>query len=626
MSIKLNKIKKRFGHQIVINNISLEIFNGELFVLLGSSGSGKSTLLRVIAGLIQPDAGKIEINEKDVTNLSPQQRNTGFVFQNYSVFRHMTVQDNIEFGLKIRKVHSEERKKVTADLLELVGLTGLEKRYADELSGGQQQRVALARALAYKPEVLLLDEPFGALDVKIRSQLRKSLKEIQNKIKVTTILVTHDQEEAFELSDRIGVINQGQLIEVDQPDKLYNYPKFEFTAAFIGGGNVLVGRKEKNFIRLGSTLLPFPEKAPPHDDNAPVRILFRPESVLLSTKKFTDDIYVLGRSKINEIKFNGSFFRLFLDVNELKGVQALEPRILYGQNTVRIEAVVPGNNITDEILDSNQEFWLGLKNFHVLEPTGLKLLIYIDHSSIDPSFVEFGFSLAQATEGFACLLSVVNSQSHHSETFNLLETIRQSHQRYLNLTSTNVRQGNYTEEILKEAQEGQYEMVILKWEEEPSEYSSKALQILRLLKLPLLLVKNPHPQIQRLLICTAAGEPGKEDIKFGGRVAKLTGAFTTLFHITRKSSSKAELFRAERHLLLGKATLEALNVKSEIKIEEDDNPVNKISSELQKGQYDLLIIGSPAPKTTRHLFWKDLTRKIIDVSNVPVLIVPMVNE
>ncbi|HSP87055.1 MAG TPA: ATP-binding cassette domain-containing protein [Ignavibacteriaceae bacterium] len=614
MSIILTKIKKSLGYQLIINKVSLEIFDGELFVLLGSSGSGKSTLLRIIAGLIQPDSGKIEINKRDVTYLSPQERNTGFVFQNYSVFRHMTVKENIEFGLKIRKVTPPEKEKISGELLDLVGLTGLEKRYADQLSGGQQQRVSLARALAYQPSVLLLDEPFGALDVKIRSQLRKSLKEIQKKIKVTTILVTHDQEEAFELADRIGVINQGQLIEVDKPDILYNYPKFEFTAAFIGDGNVLVGKKEKDIIKLGTLSIPFPENSPPHDDNAPVRVLFKAEKLILSNTKLPDDIFTLGKAKVNETRFNGSYFRVFLEMNELTGVQSIEPNISFREVKIIIQAVLSGKEIDDQI-KVGSELWIGITDYHILQPSGLKLLIYDeDHSKVS----EFGLTLAKITGGFASLLSVVDSQSQTSEALSVLEKIRQAHQKYLNLTSAQVRVGKQNDELLKEAQEGRYEIVVLSWEEK-----AYALQILKVLKLPVILVTKPHLRLQKILVCTAAGEPGKEDIKFACRVAKLSGSSVTLFHAMQTRHSKDEAERANRHLASGKSYIETMGVPCEIKIIEANNPVEKIEKELNETDYDLLVIGSPAPRSIHDFFWKDITSKIIDVSNIPVLIVPM---
>src|SRR5512138_3309730 len=223
MSIVLEKITKHYGNQWIVDNVSLEVADKELFVLLGSSGSGKSTILRMIAGLAEPSSGRIILHGRDVTNLPPQQRGTGFVFQNYSIFRHMSVGDNIEFGLKVRKVSRGEREAKRDELLDLVGLSGLGKRYAHQLSGGQLQRVALARALAYEPNVLLLDEPFGALDVKIRARLRRSLREVHDRLEVTTVLVTHDQEEAFELADRIGVIEHGRLVETGTPRELYHF-------------------------------------------------------------------------------------------------------------------------------------------------------------------------------------------------------------------------------------------------------------------------------------------------------------------------------------------------------------------------------------------------------------------
>src|SRR5713226_817205 len=281
MSIVLDQISKRFGGQWVVDNVSLEVADKELFVLLGSSGSGKSTILRMISGLTEPTRGRVLLHGTDVSHLPPQQRGTGFVFQNYSLFRHMTVAENIEFGLRIRKSPKEERTRRREQLLDLVGLAGFGGRYAPQLSGGQQQRVALARALVYEPDVLLLDEPFGALDVKIRAQLRRVLKEIQQRLGVTTILVTHDQEEAFELADRIGAVERGRLLEVGRSEELYERPRSLFAATFLGAGTVLVGRARDGQARFGSLTLPIPDDAP-HDEGAAVQLLFRPEHVELS--------------------------------------------------------------------------------------------------------------------------------------------------------------------------------------------------------------------------------------------------------------------------------------------------------------------------------------------------------
>src|SRR5690606_8931098 len=213
MSISLEQVSKHYEGAPAISDVSVEIADGELFVLLGPSGSGKSTLLRAIAGLTTIDRGRIVLHGRDVTHTSAREREVGFVFQNYALFRHMSVAENIEFALRARGVPAAERRKRREELLELVSLQGLGKRLPSELSGGQQQRVAVARALAHQPRVLLLDEPFGALDAKIRDELRRAIRDIQRAVGITTILVTHDQEEAFTMADRIGVMDRGRLQE-----------------------------------------------------------------------------------------------------------------------------------------------------------------------------------------------------------------------------------------------------------------------------------------------------------------------------------------------------------------------------------------------------------------------------
>jgi len=220
MSICLENISKHFGYQVVVNNFNLEIKDGEFFVLLGASGSGKTTVLNIIAGLIQPEKGRVLLHDRDVTHLPTQQRRVGYVFQNYALFQYMNVAQNIEFGLQVRKVPKEQCQRKRDELLDLVGLVGFGERKPSQLSGGQQQRVALARALAHEPDVLLLDEPLGALDAKIRVELRRSLKQIQRKLGIAAILVTHDQDEAFDLGDRIGVMNLRQIrIDIEQTNE-----------------------------------------------------------------------------------------------------------------------------------------------------------------------------------------------------------------------------------------------------------------------------------------------------------------------------------------------------------------------------------------------------------------------
>ncbi len=241
MAIRIESISKWFGENPVVNQLSLDVNDREFLVLLGPSGSGKSTVLRMVAGLLMPDEGRILLDGTDITQAPPQQRGFGYVFQNYSIFPHMTVAENIEFGLKIRKVSLSERRVRGKHLLELVGLGGLGERYAGQLSGGQLQRVALARSLAYDPKVLLLDEPFGALDAKIRVQLRQSVKRIVREIGVTTVMVTHDQDEAFELADRVAIMNQGCLEQVGSASDIYYNPSTRFVADFVGDINFIEG-------------------------------------------------------------------------------------------------------------------------------------------------------------------------------------------------------------------------------------------------------------------------------------------------------------------------------------------------------------------------------------------------
>jgi sulfate transport system ATP-binding protein len=254
--IVVREVNKRFGTFAALDGISLEVPDGSLTALLGPSGSGKSTLLRVVAGLEVPDSGTVEIDGADATNLQPQRRGIGFVFQHYAAFKHMTVRDNVAFGLTVRK---QPKAQVTAkvdELLGIVGLAGYQDRYPNQLSGGQRQRMALARALAVEPRVLLLDEPFGALDAKVRAELREWLRGLHERVPVTTILVTHDQEEAMSVADRIVVMNEGRIEQVGHPRELYDAPANQFVMGFLGP----VSRLGERFVR-------------PHDiamDTAPV--------------------------------------------------------------------------------------------------------------------------------------------------------------------------------------------------------------------------------------------------------------------------------------------------------------------------------------------------------------------
>ena len=245
MAIAVQQATKRFDDFVALDNVSVAIPSGSLTALLGPSGSGKSTLLRVIAGLEQPDSGQVVILGEDATGLPPQKRGVGMVFQHYAAFKHMTVFDNVAFGLSIRKRPKEEIRRRVHELLELVQLHGLAQRYPSQLSGGQRQRMALARALAIEPRVLLLDEPFGALDARVRKELRQWLRHLHEDVHVTTVLVTHDQEEAMEVADRVVLMNEGRIEQIGKPRDLYEHPANEFVMSFIGP----VNRLGEGFVR-----------------------------------------------------------------------------------------------------------------------------------------------------------------------------------------------------------------------------------------------------------------------------------------------------------------------------------------------------------------------------------------
>ncbi|PYV64640.1 MAG: sulfate ABC transporter ATP-binding protein [Acidobacteria bacterium] len=259
MSIQALNISKRFGQFAALDNVDLEIPSGELVALLGPSGSGKTTLLRVIAGLEFADAGSVQFDGRDISDRTARERRVGFVFQHYALFRHMTVFENIAFGLRVRPRESRPSKEQIAakvhELLKLIQLETLAQRYPSQLSGGQRQRVALARALAVEPSVLLLDEPFGALDAKVRLELRRWLRQLHDEIHITSVFVTHDQEEALEVADRVVVMNQGRIEQIGSPEEVYNFPATPFVYNFLGNVNLFHGRLEGDqaYIHEGAT-------------------------------------------------------------------------------------------------------------------------------------------------------------------------------------------------------------------------------------------------------------------------------------------------------------------------------------------------------------------------------------
>ncbi len=369
MSITLDQITKQYQGTPVVNDVSLAIAEGEFFVLLGPSGSGKSTLLRAIAGLTEVDHGRITLFGQDVTQVSAREREVGFVFQNYALFRHMSVADNIEFALRVRKVGAAERKQRRQELLELIGLPGMDDRLPAQLSGGQQQRVAVARALAHKPKVLLLDEPFGALDAKIREELRRTIRAVQRELGITTILVTHDQEEAFALGDRLGVMNLGRLLEAGRPMDLYTRPASRFVATFLGAANLLL-RREVRTSRDAQPAASGSTGGKPHREQEVVAML-RPEEADLAPDRDALMSTYLGSGTVEEVQFTGALERIRLrmrnsaddnvDTPEARG-SALPPVLIDVIRTQPEQRAFP--------LRTGQLVAVGTRRIHVL-PTPL---------------------------------------------------------------------------------------------------------------------------------------------------------------------------------------------------------------------------------------------------------------
>ncbi len=301
MRIEVNNINKLFGKFQAVQNVSFTIEKGNLIGLLGPSGGGKTTILRMLAGLETPDSGDVFFDGKRVNEVLPQHRGIGFVFQNYALFRHMTVYDNISFGLQVKKIPPSKIRERVLELVELTGLTGMEKRLPHQLSGGQRQRVAFARALAPEPQLLLLDEPFAAIDAKVRKELRSWLAETIQKIGITSIFVTHDQEEAVEVANEILIINQGKLEQMGSPLEIYKNPCTSFVASFIGESSII-----ENFKSL---------KGFNHDISAS-RAVVRPEYLEIGKKSEINFVSAAQIATVKNIFFRGSNWEIELQVGE----------------------------------------------------------------------------------------------------------------------------------------------------------------------------------------------------------------------------------------------------------------------------------------------------------------------
>jgi putative spermidine/putrescine transport system ATP-binding protein len=312
VEVRLEDLSRRYAGVTALNGLNLTIAPGELVALLGPSGCGKTTALRLVAGLEEADGGRVVFGGKDVTGLPANKRDVGMVFQAYSLFPHMTALQNVAFGLQLRHKSADERRRRAGEVLELVGLSAHSHKYASQMSGGQQQRVALARALAIQPTVLLLDEPLSALDAKVRSRLRDEIRRVQLEVGITTLFVTHDQEEALAIADRVGVMQSGHLEQLGPPTEIYSRPATPFVAEFVGLTNRLPGNVNNGFVEVRGARLPLVNTA---TSNGPATALIRPEAISLASDGDVQSGPLAGT--VIAVSFLGAISRVTIDLGDL---------------------------------------------------------------------------------------------------------------------------------------------------------------------------------------------------------------------------------------------------------------------------------------------------------------------
>jgi sulfate/thiosulfate transport system ATP-binding protein len=670
MSIVLEQVTKRYARHPVVNAVSLTAADGELYVLLGPSGSGKSTLLRMIAGLADVDAGRVVLHGRDVTDLPPARRGVGFVFQSYALFRGMTAAENVEFALRIRGVKEGERRRRRDELLEMVGLIGLGGRAPRQLSGGQQQRVALARALAHQPQVLLLDEPFGALDARVRLDLRRTVRAIQRELGITTLFVTHDQEEAFELADRVAVMNFGRLLEEGPPDELYLRPATEFVATFLGTANLMVGVCSADGVHLGPVRFPLGTRGgeDPGGEARRVQVLFRPEDVALreSAEALARlSCPPLGRAVVDQRAFVGSYERLRLRLPPLPGVRPIAPPVPFGSDEIVVEATRPQTEARAYKLQAGDSTWVGVRRVHALAHPGLRLLLLVDGTPASQAAVELGGQLARLAHARVTVLghlpagdrqprlravaelagregrsgggpagaltaeeagestrlrSAPRSAAGHEQLEALLQRVRETLGSGLPALDTRAIAEPPEQAVTDEEARQPADLVVAGL---PAHDGAELAE--RLLaggSHHLLLAPGQAvAALERVLICVAIGEPGKADVSFSGRLARHLGAAVTILTVLPEAGRRSAEEGARRFLDACARNLARQGVAATTRTRAGQ-PRAQILLELAEGRHDLLVVGAPLPGSAgRIALGGGLLARLLRESTVPVLIV-----
>lgn len=625
MAVILEHLTKRQQGHLLVNDVSLQIEDGECFVLLGSSGSGKGVLLQLIAGLMAVDGGRVLLHGRDITHLPPQARKIGYVFTDNTLFSEATVAENVEFALRIRGVAAVERRRRCTNLLELVGLAGLGQRLPHQLSSGQQQRVALARALAHQPQVLLLDDPLRALDARVRSELQHDLRSVQRALGITTLLVTNDQNEAFAVADRIGMMNLGRLVEVGAPIALYQQPQTEATASFLGTANLLVGQLAERTTSIGSCHFPLSAMQPTAQHEAErVQVLFRPEDVVLVKHPAELDCPTLGQGQVAQTIFAGSQERLRVCLPPIPGVRPITPPVAYGGRSFMIEATRPQSMARALPLAPGDPVWVGIKQIHTLAHVGLRFLVFTDGLTTEQAAL--AGQIARLAHARTTLLSC------RSATVTLPRDLQEAKEQInSHLTSLEMRTSPKAPvaALQEELERQSYDLVILSTDS--PDMIRLGEQVLQwgeqhLLFLPPKQVAygqqtdkplTGDPQVPaRTLICVAGGEPGKEDVLFAGRLLRHFNSTATLLTVLPAMAHTLDTqTRAQRFLEDGVRTLQLMSVQASTRLRYG-LAQQEILGELQTGAHDWLVLGAPLPdlhgNTSLRGVVADLLRQVND--------------